>query len=252
MRILDKICICVTCLLASGGLSPLSAQIENKELKVTDTLVLKIQSTVSSVCPGDSVVLSISPKCILGDILCEDGSVIHPSEYAESGKVAKGIVFWVDESGTAGWAVHLKEVKGLCWSSEWVDVPDLPNVENQYLPDVENPGHYSDTAGYQNTLTIRAFGDSISFPAAYNVDFAAGWYLPASGQIWNLQYRWQEVNSSLAIVGGMLLYQEWTYLWSSTEESFSAAYFGDNDWRVSPLGKIRKDVNVRAVCSFHV
>lgn len=244
MRILDKICICVTCLLASGGLSPLSAQIENKELKVTDTLVLKIQSTVSSVCPGDSVVLSISPKCIVGDILCKDGSVIPPSEYAESGKVAKGIVFWVNELGTAGWAVHLKEVKGLCWSPKYVDIPDLPNVE--YL----DP--YSDTSGYQNTFTIRAYGDSISFPAAYNVDFEAGWYLPAAGQIWYLQYRWQEVNTSLTLVGGMLLFEGWTYLWSSTEMDFKYVYHGDNTWGVSPIGKIRKDVIVRAICSFHV
>lgn len=153
----------------------------------------------------------------IGDILCTDGNTVRPEQFAASGKTAEGIVFYIDNTGTQGWAVNLN-IDAL--DTDWVtethygdgyDIPDLPNCElsRQALYDMD---------GYQNTAIIRATYGPDWYPAAWAVDFDNGWYLPAAGQMrWLLAYV-NEINTSLRVVGGrpfVLPYPDWH--WTSTE-----------------------------------
>lgn len=65
----------------------------------------------------------------IGDILCTDGSTVKPEQFALSGKTAKGIVFYVDDTHLHGWAVHLYYQGSTLWSPVSYDIPDLPNYK---------------------------------------------------------------------------------------------------------------------------
>ena len=156
----------------------------------------------------------------VGDILCTDGTWVSPSDYATSGKTAMGVIFHVDDSGYHGWAVNLQEYGIRAWSTNSIDIPNLTNYTNA-----------SDTAGYGNTQIIRNSGDASTYPAAWTVDFNAGWYLPAIGQLSVLREAIDVVNLSLSCVGGDAFGVHpffgagaW-YYWSSTEYSDIFAWF---------------------------
>jgi hypothetical protein len=155
--------------------------------------------------------IAISQNVNIGDILCTDGSIISPDGYLSSGRTAKGVVFYVDESNQHGWAVQLDYQGGVLWSSSYDDIPTLTNY--QKLREAIN-----DFDGYENTRKIRQAGNASTYPAAWTVDFDHGWYLPAAGQIRYLYGYIPEVNSSLNLVGGtpFALSIDW-WLWASTE-----------------------------------
>ena len=159
---------------------------------------VNILSDVDAVCNGEAVTLHANVNVVgidVGDILCTDGSIVKPSSWPVAGKTAKGVVFYVDETGEHGWAAGLDFYSNTPWSTENVDIPNLPNIT-----------HWRDAImefdGYTNTQIIRAFGDSSKYPAAWAVDFDHGWYLPATGQL-NILYGVHFiVNASLELVGG--------------------------------------------------
>ena len=153
----------------------------------------------------------------IGDILCTDGSTISAVDFPSSGRTAEGIVFYVDNTGTHGWAVSLDtDALDTDWVTETYysdgyDIPDLPNCEysREALYDMN---------GYQNTAIIRVTHGPDWYSAAWAVDFGNGWYLPAAGQMrWLLSYV-NEINESLSVVNGtpfVLPYPDWH--WTSTE-----------------------------------
>ena len=53
------------------------------------------------------LLLSAQQTMHIGDILCTDGSTVKPNEFAQSGKTAKGVVTFINESGEHGWAISL-------------------------------------------------------------------------------------------------------------------------------------------------
>ena len=147
----------------------------------------------------------------IGDILCTDGSIVSCEAFPNSGKTAKGIVFYVDETDQHGWAVHLNYQGSVLWSPDYHDIPELHN----YWTFREA---INDFNGYENTRIIRNAGNAITYPAAWAVDFEHGWYLPAAGQIRYLYGYIPELNHSLQLVGGQTfdLSGNW-WLWASTE-----------------------------------
>ena len=147
----------------------------------------------------------------IGDILCIDGSIVSYEAFPNSGKTAKGIVFYVDETNQHGWAVHLNYQGSMLWSPDFHDIPGLPNFRT--FREAIN-----DFNGYENTRIIRNAGNASTYPAAWAVDFGHGWYLPAAGQIRYLYGYIPEVNHSLELVGGQTisLSSDW-WLWASTE-----------------------------------
>lgn len=204
---------------------------------------VSVTTNTDSVCAGENVTLQATasdvnavPLVAIGDILCTDGTTVKPSVFEVSGKTAQGIVFYVDTTGTHGWAVHLHDQsERVKWCSiNYDDVPGMDGFDNFYYP-----GLYPDYEGYANTLAIWTAGDSIRYPAAHTVDFLNGWYLPDVGQLDVLFSEIVILNSSLQQVGGtpFQMNANWHY-WSSTEaESPGYAWYVASNGRVDYTNK---------------
>ena len=154
----------------------------------------------------------------IGDILCVQGTdtiAVHPQDYTEG---AIGVVFYVDESGQHGWALHPQiQAHQIYWSY----LSELPwgLTGWQSIRDA-----IYDLDGYDNTGFLRAASqyDHSAYPGAWAVDYEHGWYWPALGQLNILYGSAPIVNNSLKLIGGILLKGPWVY-WSSSVFGF------DND-----------------------
>lgn len=225
-----------------GGICPFS---EELEVTVYDLPSITIEADEEEICEGESTTLhAVIQRASIGDILCTDGSFLHPDEWSSSdGKTAKGIIFYVDGTGTHGWALGLNDMGNAKWCNSNSLVAGLTNYTDprDVLYDVD---------GYANTQKIRAAGDMSQFPAAYLVSFSQGWYLPAVGQWRQLYAHLYTINASLQTVNGtpLSVAAEW-YYWSSSQ------YNAEKKWELDSMGnatiyKGNTDARVRAVCSF--
>lgn len=162
--------------------------------------------------------LSYGQTVSIGDIMCVQGNdtiIVHPQDYTEG---AIGVVFYVDESGQHGWALHPQiQAHQIYWSY----MNELPwgLTGWQSIRDA-----IYDLDGYENTGFLRAASqyDHSAYPGAWAVDYEHGWYWPALGQLNILFGSAPIVNNSLKIIGGILLQGPWVY-WSSSTFGF------DND-----------------------
>lgn len=203
------------------------------QLLVTHTPTLTTQAEPAVICGGGSTTIhalgnnasiiqggGTLPEVAIGDIVCTDGSIVKPADWP-CGRTAKGIVFYVDDTGQHGWMVHLQNqttASGIEWSTDYEDIPSLTNYTTVRTV-------ITDFDGYGNTQIIRNYGNASEYPAAWAVDFDHGWYLPAMGQLNILYGNLVEVNAGLAAVGGTLfeMNADWVY-WSSTEYSSNYAW----------------------------
>ena len=162
------------------------------------------------------------PKVWVGDILCTDGTTVHPENWP-CGNVAMGVVFYVDNTGEHGWAVDLEETPNKMWAiSNQNDIPSLVNFNSGRLA-------MTDMDGYSNTLHIRQSGTFNEYEAAYTVDFEHGWYLPAAGQAYKLFAEQIKVNNSIQLVGGDLVQLDtFGSYWTSTEISSNRVWVLNN------------------------
>ena len=194
-------------------------------LSVIDLDVEIEVSPNNEICEGDTVMLHASSSYELvavGDILCTDGTIVKPAHWP-CGKTPKGIVFYVDDSHLHGYAVSLTQSGPMSWSS-------------QNTLKINAYSHWRDAItdfnGYNNTQILRNGTTAATYPAAWAVDFANGWYLPSAGQVNLLYGELMDVNASLTLVGGTRM-EDLTgtygtnngdkYLWSSTEWNASQA-----------------------------
>ena len=169
-----------------------------------------------------SSLISMGQSVSIGDILCTDGTTVSAADFPTSGRTACGIVFYVDDNDTHGWAVALQnQSSSIKWSSPnfyGYDIPNLVNYEN-----ARTAMHNLD--GSQNTGIIRSEGDANDFPAAWAVDYDDGWFLPSAAQLRYMYSYYPEINASLQVVGGSLFPLDGNYYWwSSTEFSSFHAY----------------------------
>lgn len=179
----------------------------------------RIKNFILSLLLALPILLSAQQTVHIGDILCSDGSTVNPNEFVSSGKTAKGIVTFVDDSGEHGWATSLNiEARDIHWvdPDHYYDNYDIPGLTN-----CEFSGEaMQDNDGYSNTAIIRMAHGADWYPAAWCVDFDNGWYLPAAAQVrWMVAYT-TELNQSLAIVGGTLFqHDNPRWWWTSTERT---------------------------------
>ena len=180
---------------------------------------------------GNSCVVS-GPK--VGDILYSDLTTGRADDYPVAGKTAIGVVIAPDRT----LAVAL-ESKGLAWSTEYIDVEGLPNLENG--------AELNDFNGKENTQIIVADGDANGYdtPAADYAYFystkgttAGDWYLGAKGEVELTQKDNYTINQTLKKVSNIQITQGhyWTssendnyYAWSDTNEG------KDNSYNVYPI-----------------
>ena len=154
----------------------------------------------------------------VGDILCVhegDTITVHPSDYTSG---AIGVVFYVDETGQHGWALHPQVQAHQIYWSYYEELP-WGMTGWQSIRDA-----IYDLDGYENTGFIRAVSqnDHNAYPGAWVVDYEHGWYWPALGQLNILYGSAPVVNQSLQLIGGTLMQGPWVY-WSSS------AFGYDND-----------------------
>jgi hypothetical protein len=232
------------------------------QLLVTSTPTLITLAEPAVICDGGSTTIhalgdnasiiqggsSTPPEVAIGDIVCTDGSIVKPANWP-CGRTAKGIVFYVDDTGLHGWMVHLQNqaAGGIKWSTEERDIPSLTNYTAAHIA-------ITDFDGYGNTQKIRNFGNALKYPAAWVVDFANGWYLPAMGQLNILYGNLVEVNAGLAAVGGTLfeMNSSW-WCWSSSEYSSNYAWYQSSNGGVNGFitkGYTNTDIRVRSVSAF--
>lgn len=189
---------------------------------------------IDTTCAGDSVTLSVSaanylvPPIRVGDILCTDGSILGPGDFPTSGKVAMGVIFYVDNSGLHGWAVELQDSGPTLWSTLMNPYYDVPTLDNY----TTSRAAITDMDGYSNTATLRAAGDANTYPIAYAVDFENGWYVPSAGQSRLLYANTNVVNASLQLANGTPI--TWGWFWTSTEATYISA------WRIDEYGTIHE------------
>ena len=224
------------------------------QLLVINTPTLTTLSEPSEICVGESTIVHalgensvfsediLPPVVTVGDILCTDNSIVKKTEWPVDGKTAMGVVFYVDSTGLHGWAVHLNEFS-YAFGGLGTDILSLFNFTN-------SRDALADLNGYLNTVIIRNTGNASTYPAAYIVDFADDWYLPAIGQLKILYPAIPTLNSTLQIVNGNTIpattgpwwFNNWWYL-SSTEYSDSEIWVLRANGILSLLNKNTSSVN---------
>lgn len=218
------------------------------QLLVTGTPTLTTRAEPMVICDGGSTTIhalgdnaaiigGTSPEVSIGDIVCTDGSIVKPADWP-CGKTAKGIVFYVDDTGQHGWMVHLQDQGGELFWNDWVNAPDIPSLTNYTTVRTA----ITDFDGYGNTQKIRNSSNASEYPAAWAVDFDNGWYLPAMGQLNILYGNLVEVNTGLAAVGGTLIMNPYGWYWSSSKKY-------DRGWVLTYDGGVVTDPDVSMVRS---
>lgn len=170
-------------------------------------ITLSVQPDQSIFCDSAEVKLSVKTEgsqtilheceplaVAVGDIYCSDGSFVKLDSLAKSGKMAEGVVYFVDDTAGVAYVVSKQESAMMRWSTEAVDIP---GIENQmYLRNL-----LTDMDGYSHTANMRNQGDATLYPIAWQVDLDNGWYLPSIGELRKLFGDITVVNQSLAQVG---------------------------------------------------
>ena len=178
----------------------------------------------------------------IGDILCTDNTTVPSSAWPVVGKTAMGVVFYVDDTGKHGWAVHLQD-QGKC---RWTACSKDSLVYGVHTCGTEKEA-LADEDGCANTKALRAAGNASVYPAAYAVDFGLGWYLPALGQLKKLYNLRERLNTSLLKVKGEEIEEDW--YWSSTQYGDYFAWFVTYHGGVHYLRK-HYNLRVRSVRAF--
>ena len=222
-------------------------------LTLGKTPEVSLTATDDTVCLNNNVTLQasathvyVAPLIAVGDILCTDGTTVKPAAFAASGKTALGVVFYVDNTGEHGWAVHLNDQElSAAWtpSEQYVDISTLDNYANarQAMMDLD---------GYTNTQKIFAATDLSTCPAAHAVDFENGWYMPSAGQMRLLFSEIIKVNDALQIVNGTPFPMDDSFFyWTSTECNQNQAFYMISTGNVSFLNKSYA-CSVRSVRNF--
>ena len=188
-----------------------------------------------------------APRVHPGDILCTDGATVAPSDYTayiadHEGVTAKAVVYYVDNTGQHGWALH-PTTYSWCWGAYNIDVDGLTTI-------TDRPTMMRDLNGSANTDAICAFFGDCTVAASLCRSFGPEWFLPSEGQL-NMLYAYlPKVKDGLAAIGATAWPEDnsW-YNWSSS--GYSATYA----WCVGCNGSVFGDHKLKyyrasASCAF--
>lgn len=166
-------------------------------------------------------------NCSIGQILNSDGTCTTDKV---SGKTPIGVVVYIG-GDNCGQALALNDLGSRLWSTELVDIPDLPNYTNTSAAEKD-----FDSCG--NTQKIIKYGNADKYPAAWaTVNYSPSaapatkgkWCLPAAGIARSMINNYDKINSGLSKAGVELLpsvsFSSHSY-WTSSEENSGNAW----DW----------------------
>lgn len=153
----------------------------------------------------------------VGNILCSDGSVLHPTLYQNSGKKAIGVVFWAndgksEEYNNLGFAVSLNDVGSLAVMDTLINIDEVSSDVLAFN-------------GAENTAAYMSFvlNNNIPSPAVeacvnYLPENVSGWYLPCALECTAMNANLAKINLSLTMIDGDNL-SGW--YWTSTKDGTS-------------------------------
>ena len=162
-----------------------------------------------------------------GDILCTDGATVTPKDYyayknAHNGVSAKGVVYYVDDSGQHGFAVgpHNAFYE---WGFFWDEIDLTKHSQKSAIRDMDGAG---------NTDKHISFYGDMNYAASYCRSFGPEWFWPAAGQLNIMTAYAPEVYEG---VGAMTnagetfswALESWQGLWSSCKSN-NSGYGGIN------------------------
>ncbi len=153
---------------------------------------------------------------------------IFPASNKETGKMPIGGVYIGGDN--CGQALALQDLGDMAWSTEHVDIPDLPNYTSSSVAEQD-----FDSCG--NTQKIIKQGNSATYPAAWtavnyvpsSVPATKGkWCLPAAGIGRSMMNNYDKINSGLSKAGVEPFQKELGRshcIWTSSEINRSHAWF---------------------------
>lgn len=184
--------------------------------------------------------IPISNSLSTGNIYCSDGSTIHPSNYAESGKKAVGIIYWVnpdENTDPKALAVGLEDLTMAFWADTLISVSNVSTDLSAF-------------DGGSNTASIISWGieEGRKTPAitnAYNYSIlgVVGWFVPSHGEVKYLYSRKKEVEASFTACGGNA-FSEW--YWTSTQDGS-----GNDNSKINALAISMKEGNSTVSSKFN-
>ena len=130
---------------------------------------------------------------------------------------SKGVVFYVDPSGTWGSMVALEDASDGC---SWGDIGDIYAMHN--YTETYGQNVLNDRNGYANTVALLNHQGAGTGYAADAVDFANGWYLPSAAQLRKVYAALPFIEAALTAENGTLLTED--NYWSSTEFTHTDAW----------------------------
>lgn len=214
---------------------------------VLHLVILDIDTSENVICLGDNTDLVITvtqrkgpndtipryPR--VGDVLCTDGTTMHPDSFLLSSKTAMGVVVSANPRDGFGRAVALSKSSS---NAKWG-----PCDGHSLTPTDNSSDAMNDMDGAGNTANIIATGTPSEGYWAYcavgrcylynpitNDDGPNpnGWYLPAAGEMMLVYANRVQINNTLIKLGKSEIQSGWPF-WTSTEYhlgSCSAWLFG--------------------------
>lgn len=149
----------------------------------------------------------------VGNILCSDGSVVHPAQYS-SNKPAIGVIFWKNDGANpnikvAGYAVSLVDLEAALLIDTNKDIPNVSESEAEFDGAANTAAIYN--FALKDTLNCKAVKQTLSF-APGNV---SGWFIGSAAQNRAIYTNIAKIYQSFDLVGGEK-FDGW--YWSSTED----------------------------------
>lgn len=163
---------------------------------------------------------------VLSTLLGLNAQEYHLGQVVTNPDGSQGVVFYLNEDGTAGWMVALHDASTQCSWGPSGPIDGLNNIQpvnSDFLTTV-----FLDHDGYEHTQMIRTYCESIGYNTPYAaglVDIDNGWYLPSAGQL-----KWLYVNAifyepALQSVGDVMgLYTYWSSSVRTDEKAWGVMF----------------------------
>ena len=190
-------------------------------LDILDFIVLQVDTSDNEICRDDSTRLVVTvttpdltfcddvipPTISVGDVLCDDGSILKVDSFLLTDKIPKGVVYFVDNTGH-GWATGLMQYNSLQWSP-LTDRVLTDNPSHSIAEAIYSLGGYENTISIYNNTQELSGGMETNAPAAFTCFYYdhvtcsigethKGWFMPAVPEMRLLFFNRKEVNSTIS------------------------------------------------------
>jgi hypothetical protein len=241
--------------------------------------ILQLDTSTNEICPDDSTVIwtvataptikgapDLMPSPVnIGDVLCDDGAIMSVDSFKVSGKIAKGVVCFVDSTGYHGWAAALAGVgSSMPWARGAVQSQVSSLTRTATLRDAQR-----DLNGYGNTMEIKRTAEiadgndfNTNAPLAYACYYYdhitqttgtehKGWYLPSLGQLLFMYGYRTPVNETFKALKNKNACFSDSYCATSTEQTGERFWYIHGCGACQNQGKAAPSYSVaRPICNF--